>query len=468
MPHSMLLSPASSPVSRAPRAWGVRRLLQTVAALGLAALAGVVSASGATGCGSTSTFCAGGFIRPTPGTAQGVCEGLCAPSKCANPGNVCVDNRCELECAGILDCQGGQDCVAAKTDGASGTAVTICQTSSKAAIGARCPFGNECAAQKACPDGSNCDYTQCGGTTCSPDPVACDGVTGCTTGKCSDGSACVVPGCAQTACKPLVCVSNGSGDADAYCSLQDCQTDANCPGGYWCEVVSDPHQICGKPKPNTTTCGTTTDPCVDPSMNAANGTTYSQGQFCTERNECRIRRQCDPCATDVDCSLTPSQHCVAGSCALDCGSDADCLSGYQCTSGECVPRYGSCAAPKGTGTFCETCRNQDDCATGFHCDALLPGGLRTCLISAGTKNCTADSMCPKSPSGLFGACLGAAEESQPGDGVYQTCFAPFDAAGGAYQCWCSNKAAACYTSADCCSKSCKGADEANGVTGACD
>ena len=36
--------------------------------------------------------CVGGFIND-----DGVCEGKCKPSKCL-PGNICVDNRCVLEC----------------------------------------------------------------------------------------------------------------------------------------------------------------------------------------------------------------------------------------------------------------------------------------------------------------------------------------------------------------------------------
>jgi hypothetical protein len=464
--HLTLSSSDVAPASRSRLA----RALQGVAGLGLALLAGLAGA-GPMGCGSssggaTTPFCEGGFVRPVPGKTQGTCEGLCKPSLCANPGNVCVDNYCELQCTSHLDCDEGQDCAPAKEDG-TGTAITTCQANGKSSVGTKCPFGTECASLLTCPDGSNCDYTQCGGGTCTLDPVACDGVTGCTAGKCADKSACTVQGCAQSDCKPLTCLTTGSGDADAYCTLLDCQSDANCPGGYWCDTVSDPHQICGQPAPDPKLCGTTKEGCVTLSQNAANGTTYSKGQYCTERKECRLRSQCDPCATDLDCSIVAGRHCSSGNCLYDCKTDSDCDNGFQCTAGECAPRFGSCAGAVGTGKFCDPCRNQDDCAKGYICEELTNGGLRTCLISAGTMDCTVDSDCPKSPSGLYGACLGAAEESSPGDGVYQTCFAPFIAAADGYACWCGNTGTACYTAADCCNKGCKDADELNMTPGTC-
>ena len=446
------------------------RALRGAVAFVLVVVAGGVSSSGSTGCGK---FCNGGFVRVVGGAQT--CEGLCEPAKCANPGNFCVDNRCELQCASHLDCASGQDCVPATTDGAHGAAITICQANGKSGIGALCPFGVECTTtmgdatgqQPTCPDGSSCDYTQCGGAACAPDPSACPEASKCSVGKCPDRSPCTVPGCQQSECKPLVCLTAGSGDASAYCTLQDCHGDSDCPGGYGCETVRDPHQICGEPMPSAGICGTTTDPCVDPSMNMTAGTTFAKGQFCTQRSECRVRRQCDPCATDLDCSLVPGMICPqvgsSTACTLICASDADCVDGFHCIGGACVPRFGACV---GSGNFCEPCRDDSECGPGLLCIATETGGARACFQP--NIACTTSAMCPKSPSGQRGVCLDETVNVASTSPDYHTCYLPFIAATQRFGCWPGNEGAACNGGADCASKSCKGADAANMQTGTCD
>lgn len=445
---------------------GLRRLLQSVAAIGLAASAVALSTSGTTGCGS---FCEGGFVRAVPGMAQGKCEGLCSPSLCANANNVCVDNRCELQCTSLLDCAAGQDCVPAKTDGADGGTVTICQSTTWAPIGSKCPFGSECAMLLACPDGSNCDYTQCGGKPCKPDPDACADVTRCALGTCPDGTSCTVQGCPQSECKPLSCLGDGSGDADAYCTLFDCKTNSDCPTGYWCRNVRQPQQICGGPKPDANACGTTTGECV-----TTTGTTLTQGPLCAMRNVCVQHTQCDPCTADLDCSLTPGLHCTqvgAGmACTADCTTDSDCSDGFACTSGACVPRSGSCSASTGTGTFCENCVEDSDCTSGLICSRPPYGEERVCALPLGKgASCPNDddNECPVSPSKEHGKCMDGSVQSSAGDGIYLTCWYPYNVATGRFGCWQGNKGTGCYVDADCISKSCRGGDEVQMTPGTC-
>jgi hypothetical protein len=346
----------------------------------------------------------------------------------------------------------------------------ICENEGKAGIGVNCPFGNECTPAKppvaggpqpACPDGSNCDFTQCGGGTCAVDPIACAAFTGtCTIGVCDDMTPCTVPGCTQDKCKPLVCLSAapaGGADEGAYCTLQDCHADTDCPGGYWCATVADPHQICGGPKPGPN-CGTTTDPCVDPTMDAANGTTFVKGPFCTLRNECRLRGACDACTSDLDCSITAGRHCTevgsAKFCVADCATDEDCIDGYACTMGECAPRSGACV---GMGKFCETCHDDTDCGTGLECLQFETGGERVCVNLA--LPCAADTDCPTAPSGLHGWCNVDASPF--------TCLIPMNSGSGKFTCWPSNKDSACYLDAECNSKMCIGPDMPDMVPGTC-
>jgi hypothetical protein len=475
-------------------AWRVtRRTVHGFAALGLLGVAAMTSALGP-GC---SKFCETGFARNVKG--KQTCEGLCSPAKCQNPGNVCVNNLCALQCASQSDCPSGQECVPVKTDGpsgvASGAATSVCVPSPKAPIGAPCPNGTECGSlPPACPDGSNCDYSQCGGDNCAPDPIACSDVpagTVCTVGKCqSDGTPCVVPGCTQDQCQPLVCLFAGQDDAAAYCSLADCHQDTDCPAGYWCPSVRDAHPICGGKAPSVpglcssacsntagctglygdgATCNTTTTLCVLPCVTPGADNTYAQGSFCTQHNECRLRRACDPCQSDLDCSIA-GQHCTAmpmGSdkfCTADCASDADCADGFQCTGNACVPRYGSC---QGTGNFCEPCHTDADCGAGMFCGRDPSGVERFCRSPLGLMKCTSDAQCPVAPSGLHGKCMDQTSNSNPGDGVYHTCAPHYIAATARFGCWLGNPTSACDVDGDCTSKMCVGANPTMGLHGVC-
>ena len=424
--------------ANAPPRWA--RALQIAAAIWLVVSGAALATMGA-GCGGNATpFCSGGFIRKDAKNpmAQGTCEGKCDASKCAKS-NICVDNHCALQCTSLADCAPlTQDCVAVKDD--EGHATNRCQDNGKGSIGTKCPFTSECAAQFACPDGKVCD-PMCSGAACA---------------------------CAADKCKPLTCLTSGAGDAEAYCTMKDCHADADCPGGFWCDPVRDPHKICGTDLGKSPFCGTTMDPCVQPSMDMANGTTYEPGTACAVRNQCRIRKECAPCATDIDCSAVPGQHCTTmpkdgtKACTRDCLTDPDCDEGFQCTSGACVSRYGSCV---GTGKFCEPCRNDLDCGgmgSTFACFSFN-GVERMCLDTSLTTSCAADTDCPTSPGGLHGLC-GQSSASI----TYQKCFYPPQNSGAGYlSCWCSSSNISCFTSTDCCSKKCIGADLTNMIPGKC-
>ncbi len=461
---------------RGPNVGGMHFLRGTFAALaGALALATVAgptacsSESAATGTsattGSTTTTSGAGGTGGAGGAhicpgilVDGKCVEACTADKCVG-GNVCVGNQCKLPCKSLLDCalDGTQTCGAAKEDG-SGSEVMVCLASGKIG-GKSCPLGTECKGLSACPDGAACNVAQCGGKpeTCEVDKAACGDDAACTTGKCPDGAACTVFKCAASECRALSCHTAGPGDADAYCTHEDCKADGDCAPGFYCGVEHDPHDVCGPKcsggkcdsglnkggtctkdgecqKGNNATCGKTTEPCVDPADFAKDGATFFETPLCLARMVCLQRADCAPCASDLDCSGLPAQKCVQAGpekgCARTCAVSKDCPADFKCETGACIPRSGACRGAK----FCEHCVDDRDCADGASCvDAS--GGQRACMKLPLDTKCTKDSDCPQSPSKKYGTCLDETQGVTPDSSAYHYCYLPFNAPKSKFECW---------------------------------
>jgi hypothetical protein len=390
----------------------------------------------ALGMGSVVAAPLGCFDHGAPivaGTCQGIetdagCAAKCDPSKCLGA-NTCVANECKLLCDTHLDCHGDQRCAPATADdavddaglipdgGGGSTGVQICEPSGKAVgFGVACPLGKECDVLFACPDGTPCDPK----------------------GGASSGA------CSAAQCKALTCRSKGVGDATAYCTLSDCHADGDCPDGFACGVVRDPHLICGK-VPKKPADGTT--PCVDPATYAQNGQTFQEGPVSLLRNVCVKRAQCAPCKLDLDCSdlvavddtgsLAPTQECVTvkgeGRCAPRCAKDADCRADSLCATGHCVPRAGACTG----SAFCEPCRSDLDCggtASNQKLCAVVAGDQHACVDAS--IACATSADCPLAPDGKHrGACLDETEQVMQGDPTYHHCSFPYDATKQLFGCW---------------------------------
>ncbi|MEZ4310204.1 MAG: hypothetical protein R3F14_19355 [Polyangiaceae bacterium] len=381
--------------------------------------------------------CLGGFI-----TEDGECVGKCKPDKCIAD-NACVDNACQLKCASHKDCypDGSQDCVPAKEDD-TGTDIAVCQFQPRSAgVGTACPFGIECGNWLSCPDNGTCFASQCGGdaAACVLDSAACEGVENCTYGKCPDGSGCRVN--CQVDCKPwLECNTKGEADADAYCTKRDCETDADCIGGYYCGIIRDPHEVCGSSpkKGDNNFCGQTTESCITP---GSDGTSRFEGSLCMLRKSCVKRDQDTPCTTDLDCSQIEGQKCVAYAgetrCARTCALDTDCLADHTCdlAAGACVPRFTSWVGSG--GGFCEPCLSDEDCGSKGSTWACseLSGGMRGCFDQAFPDTCNTNLDCPKSPSGKAGTCLDEGEGVDPSSSVYKRCYLPINNSDNKTSCW---------------------------------
>lgn len=316
--------------------------------------------------------CVGGVI-----TADGRCEAKCDPSKCV-ANNTCVDNRCQLKCTAHSQCLPYiQSCLPAVEDD-TGAAIFTCQNVPLKEYGDPCPNGNEC--------GSN------------------------------------------------YCVWSGPGDTHAYCTV-GCNTDTDCPGGYECGVVRDPHEVCGSDpkKGNNGFCGTTDEACVNPDTPDSG---YVESSFCLEKKICLKRDVCATCESDVDCSWSGTK-CVTiegeKRCASACTQDSDCERDKQCTNGYCTPKYGPCTGA--TGGFCEPCRYDTDCAPGMAC-AQLHGNERACVDPTLSQPCSSDEDCPTAPSGKHAICLDGRMNVPSNSSVYHHCYlAPFDPQSNVSSCW---------------------------------
>lgn len=405
---------------------------------------GVISACGDPPPAKT---CVGGLVTP-----EGVCEPKCSNSKCL-PGNICVDNRCVLECTSHGDCldDGTQNCAPAKEDD-TGRATMTCQSNSQSfGIGLKCPFGDECGNVHACSTtGERCDPAQCNGApdTCKLDEKACFAKANCHIGTCPDGSACTKFSCTAQECTAnLTCITKGDADADAYCTKTDCDGDADCPGGYYCGAIRDPRELCDSmpKKGNSNLCGTPPvgAACV-PASDLGKDNTLFEGQRCILRKACLKRNECAPCATDLDCSTGIANHCITmpmeaqKRCAKECVTSLDCGRDHICqdldgTTKVCVHRTGACV---GSGKFCEPCLDDTDCGplTGTSVCFTHNDGQRGCADTAFPTPCMSDADCPKSPSGAPGFCY-----DDPASPIYQHCyiFAYIDVGGGDLKatCW---------------------------------
>ncbi len=247
----------------------------------------------------------------------------CDPSKC-KPGNVCVGDKCMLKCAQHTDCPNGYDC-----RDTSGT--LVCQPNNMPFATGK--FGFSC------------------GTNGQRD--------------CADGFLCV----------------GGQGDPAAYCTKQDCQSDADCPGYYYCGTKDI--------------------------ANPVDGGTPSRLQV----KACLKRGFCAPASSAVDCADPDAVFLTqdgTGYCAKSCsGTDPNgCGGGRGCFDLNglhvCLPLSRHCAP---SHQYCGFCLSSADCPEGGICYVNSFNKDRYCII-----DCPATGNCPATPGGVVSACYTFADQ----------------------------------------------------------
>jgi hypothetical protein len=351
------------------------------------------------------------------GTACGPsCDGLTtATCTFGKSGTPCGADACV---AGIetkkSTCDGGGGCVdtsLACSPYACGT--TACKTS--------CTSASECA------PGSYCK-----GTACVPVEglgAACTTATDCTSGNCVDGVCCATASCPSglicndPARKGSCAIAKGSKcTVSAECATGSCvdgvccdtACDGQCEACDVAEKVGTCSTVDGAPHGTRPACTTAAKserdaPCAartclgSKDAKTCAGFAVSAGTACAparcETASFVSASTCDgvgACAAETKASCAP-YVCNATGCLTSCTFDLDCVSGFRCTSGKCVPEGTACTADllasvdkdgkvtqcapyrcRTDGTCNKDCGSSDDCAPGSICD--VPS--KTCSVPA--------------------------------------------------------------------------------------
>jgi len=425
---------------------------------------------GARDCSSASNQCNTGVCNeatdacvPQPANSGATCNDgafctvndVCTNGTCAGGARDCsgLSNQCNTgTCNEATDA-----CVATPANNAM-----ACDDGQFCTVGEMCSNGT-CAlgAARACGDTNTCTADTCNETSnvCdhvnTPHPGA-EGPPGSAT--CSDGIdndcdgtldgadancvGCVVPAdcndnnpCTTDVCTTGTCHNNPATgpvcNDGAFCTVNDTCQAGVCTGTTRnCSAAGD--------QCNDGTCNESTDACV--ATPKANGTTCSDGQFCTNPDVCSngtcggAARDCSavadacntgtcnettdlcvkaPKANGTTCNdalfCTINDACTAGTCGgavRDCSAAAD-----ACNNGTCNEATDACApTPKPNGTVCDTlfCQVGETCVAGT-CQGGTPN---TCSDG---NSCTSDTCNEGTDS-----CAHPSRTVDPASGVFST------------------------------------------------
>jgi hypothetical protein len=373
-----------------------------------------------------------GVCLPVVGSPRGSrpgCMGagtLCAGSCNGTTGAACTYPGSEKLC-GIASCKDNDNALPAATcDGQGGCpspapvpcAPYTCGPTSCAggcSPSNPCTGNNYCAAGKCTPklaQGASCsDGTQCASGQCA-DGVCCD--RACP----GDCEACNLAGKAGTCSfqQGNVCRdSKGACDPDETCpgNAATCPADALRPSSFVCRPANGPCSPELKCTGSATACPSPPPPASLMCPASCSGNTFTPASVCADATTCSGQPQ--SCGNHA-CALT--------GCKSPCGSNSDCLAGFNCNgSGACVacpalPAYcmggmsngTSCPASDTSGTQVGTCTTSGACVTGSlstcqagqYCSGAYPSAACVAPTPAGTYGPTPSYVSRGPGQGMFG------------------------------------------------------------------
>ncbi len=263
--------------------------------------------------------------------------------------------------------------------------------------GYRC-FNGECTADFPCSDAEECDRGVCVEGACV-NRASCVEDAHCVEGYRCDSGSCVVDECADVQCERGVCNPSTASCVNAdVCTRETQETD--CLSDHFCYGQQCAHrdEICSDVDCQRGICDPATQECVEPDDCAGDHTLCLAGNYCTEDGSC-APNQCDEQMQDCPrgvCNPASGECENAGHCAaLD-----DCIDGFSCVEGECVPAGEECGECPGNQVciyveddlvgICDEnpdgCRNALDCVDGRVCVSGVCGQGEPCTDDAFEPN----------------------------------------------------------------------------------
>jgi hypothetical protein len=327
-----------------------------------------------TACGGACSACSNAKTGAANGLCRAVTAGTDPDSECAQDAASTCGN--DGTCDGAGACrkwQSGTTCVGesclvmtytpARTCDGAGVCKTVSTSSCNTYVCGATSCKASCASNADCATGN-----YCAGAACVPlkaQGAACVGNGDCSTGFCVDGvccntacnGSCAACSNAKTAqangvCGPII----GGTDPDNECAqeaVSSCGLDGQCNGAGACRRWTQGTICAGE---------------------SCSGSTYTSAGTCDGAGTCNA-------GTSTSCGAFT---CGASSCAVTCGSNADCTAGSHCAAGVCVPQ-------EINGTACAATA---DCASGFCvdgvcCNTACTGSCQTCAATNSLGTCKA-------------------------------------------------------------------------------
>ena len=298
-------------------------------------------------------------VRGMPHGGRRACggDGACAGTCDGTLRTACTFPNDQTQC-GMPSCASGRETQAATCDGRGTCSPARTRDCGLFACGpAACR--TTCDTDVECVDGAFCREGMCVGRL--PNGMSCTTANQCLSGNCVDGV------CCNTAC-------NGQCEAcDSTGSAGTCTPTMGAPHGT--------RPACAGMAPCAGTCdGTSRTNCAYPgsstecrAASCADGTANSRAT-CDGNGGCGV-----PTAT-----MCRPYTCDGTACRSSCTSASDCIDGFRCEMGRCVPRGN-------LGTPCTSdaqCTMGAVCANGVCCNRACNGACESCALPASAGTCT--------------------------------------------------------------------------------
>ncbi len=337
---------------------------------------------------SAGTLLAGSFVLLTGAKS---CGGADSSSDSEAPSEpMCkVASDCEglphVKCVGAWSCDEGQCSYECGADPDPGPVVpnpNACTDDSMCGKGQLCSYEYGCQSSACSPDGSICTTDCLGLCVDAPSFAECNGNADCPAGQWCDFTECVGNQC-EGICR---------GDEPPPPPPGGCTSDAECKDGQYCAIEVCP--MCDCPPDNfaACTCPACTGSCQElPPPPTGCQSDYDCGQGFTCQTVCApcmapAEGDADPSFAPIECPCT--SQCVPVQVGQWCNDDAQCGGGMHCEIQQCYP----CDPVPG---YPDSCPDQPYCEGTCQYDVVNPGCNTDSDCPEGSScQCTSDPSCP--------------------------------------------------------------------------